>query len=69
MERAYQTYRVNAAYGTDLARAYDLRGQLRVSLGKLSDAIQDFKKGIALDPSNTSLSANLSSALAQSGTA
>lgn len=66
LDRAYQTYRANVTYRQDLARAYDLRGQFRMSLSKLDLAIEDFKKGVILDPSNTSLNANLSTALTQS---
>ncbi len=66
LERAYDTDRSNDSYRKDVASAYDLRGQLRVSQNKLDDAIADYKKGFALDPSNTSLDANLSAALAQS---
>ena len=67
LDRARTTNGLNTVYRLDLARAYDARGQLRRSLGDLDDAIDDFKKGFALDPSNTSLDANLSSALAQNG--
>lgn len=67
LERAYGTYRADATYGQDLARAYDLRGQQQVSLGKLDEALEDFKRGIEVDPSNSSLSANYSAAVLQTG--
>lgn len=66
-DQARKTNSLKSVYRQDLARAYDARGQLRQSLGKLSDAIEDFKRGFAIDPSNKSLDANLSSALALNG--
>lgn len=67
LDRARTTNSLNSLYRQDLARAYDARGQLSLSLGKVNDAIADFKKGFALDPTNTTLDTNLSSALAQNG--
>lgn len=64
-ERAYQTHRVATAYITDLADAYDLRGQQLVARGKIDDAIEDFERGLAVDPTNSSLGANFSSAYLQ----
>ncbi len=63
LDQAYETSRTNDAYRTDLARAYDLRGELMLSAGKLDEALADFKRGFSLDSSNQSLSANLSSTL------
>ena len=56
---------MSADYGTDLAETYNLRGQQELSIGNLDKAIADFKKGFAIDPTNTSLDANLSAALIQ----
>ncbi len=64
LERSYDTYRADASNGQDLARAYDARGQRRVSADELADAIVDFKKGIAADPTNMTLSAHYAAALA-----
>jgi len=66
LDRAYRASRVNTTYRQDLAGAYDLRGQLRMRLGETAEAIEDFKMGFSLDPSNASLDANLSAALTQS---
>ncbi len=67
LDRAYQTSRGTASYRQELARAYDLRGQRYQILDELSKAIADFKTGVGLDPTNTSLDANLSAALAADG--
>ena len=63
LERAYHSNGNDLDYGPDLANAYDLRGQRSVILGNLDDAIADFTRGIAIDPTNASLSTNLSSAV------
>lgn len=63
LDRAYQNSRTNDTYRKDLANAYDLRGQHLLSLGKTEDALEDFKAGFALDPSNQSLNTNLSNTL------
>ena len=63
LQRAYDTYRPDATYGQDLAEAYNQRGQQRVALGDLDDAIDDFRAGISIDPTNTSLTANYSAAM------
>ncbi len=63
LERAYHTDGNDPDYGPDLANAYNLRGQRNVTLGNLEDAVEDFTKGFAIDPTNALLSANLSSAL------
>ncbi len=65
LTKAFNTYRPDDTYGQDLARAYDLRGQQRLSLGKLDEAIEDFTKGITLDPTSSSLNAHLSAAVLQ----
>ncbi len=65
LERAHQTLRLSTSYGQDLAEAYNLRGQLREGTDDLTNAIVDYKKGIGIDPTNASLSANLSAALLQ----
>ena len=67
LERAYTTLRSDTAYATDLAKAHDARGQYRVAIGKLDDAIEDYKKGISVDPANTSLAVNYSAAIARKG--
>ncbi|MCH7813186.1 MAG: hypothetical protein IID40_04105 [Planctomycetes bacterium] len=63
LERAHKTYRANVTYRQDLARAYDERGLYRLSLGQDDKALEDFKRGFELDPTNASLDANLSAAL------
>ncbi|MCH7591180.1 MAG: tetratricopeptide repeat protein [Planctomycetes bacterium] len=63
LERAHHSDGNDLDYGPDLANAYNLRGQQRVLLGDLNGAIEDFKKGLTIDPTNASLDANLSSAL------
>ena len=65
LEQAYETYRLSSDYGQALANAYDLRGQLRVSLDELDLAIEDFKRGSSVDPTNTSLSAHYAAAVNQ----
>ncbi|MFQ5494810.1 MAG: hypothetical protein ACE5EX_05465 [Phycisphaerae bacterium] len=60
---AYNTQRLSTDFGTDLARAYDLRGQQRLALGKTGEAIEDFKAGLAIDPTNASLTTNFSKAV------
>ncbi|MCP4250720.1 MAG: hypothetical protein GY778_27080 [bacterium] len=63
LERAHDTYRADTTYRQDLARAYDERGLYRQSLGQHDEALEDFKRGFELDPTNASLDANLSAAL------
>ena len=65
LERAYATYRPDATYGKDLARAYNARGQQRVALNELDDAILDFSRGFSVDSTNTTLNANYAAAVAQ----
>ncbi len=64
-ERAYQTHRVDTAFITDLANAYDLRGQQLLARGKMDDALEDFERGLAVDPTNSSLGESFSSAYLQ----
>lgn len=64
LDRAFQANTNNPLYRQDLARAFDLRGQRQLSLNKTDEALADFKKAFSLDPSNASIDADLSSALA-----
>ncbi len=66
LDRAYQADRSIDSYRQDLAEAYNQRGQSYISNDKLNEAIADYKKGFALDPTNSSLEANLTSAIHQS---
>lgn len=63
---AYSTDRSVSLYGTERSRAYHLRGQRNVMLGQFNDAVVDLKKAYSLDPTNASISANLSAAYQQS---
>lgn len=63
LQTAYDTYHLDSSYGRELAGAYNLRGELHRSLGEDDLALEDFTKGIKLDPSNASLAANYASAL------
>ncbi len=65
LQDAYDTYRVTDDYRTELARAYDLRGLYKQSIGKLDEAIEDFTKAFHLEPSNTEIGDHLSAAVAE----
>ncbi|MBU0719626.1 MAG: tetratricopeptide repeat protein, partial [Planctomycetes bacterium] len=65
LEQANSTYRITPSYRLELADAYDLRGQLNVNIGELDDALDDFERGLEVNPTNTSLIANYASAYQQ----
>ena len=43
--------------------AYDARGQFRIALNDVDNAIEDLEKGIAVDPTNTTLIAHYTAAV------
>ena len=63
LEKAYELYRGNDTYRLDLADAYDRRGAYLLERGEIENALEDFKAGVLLDPTNTSLNQHLTEAL------
>lgn len=65
LERSHQAYRGNTQYRQDLATAYDARGQDRLNKNEIKTAVEDFRRGVELDPANLSILTNLGNALGQ----